>query len=184
MEYYSDEDIARMKEKGCEEITIKHARKIQAKADALIKTIRYAFLGVKLEEGIGMLQAQGIDDYENEDKCQKLRAQDELNDWENISSEKLNKCYSSLSFFDSKGMKFHLPAYMIADIKNQYEFGLAFNLAHLSDYSKTQFEELNGIQRKAVRIFLEYMLENEEYEFEEPEIQRAISEFWSSQSRE
>ena len=127
MEYYSDEDIARMKGNGYEAITINYARKIQAKADALIKIIRYAFLDVKLEEGIGLLQAQGIDDYESEDKCQKLRAQDELNDWGNISSEKLNKCYSSLSFFDSKGMKFHLPAYMIADIKNQYDFGLAFD---------------------------------------------------------
>jgi hypothetical protein len=66
------------------------------------------------------------------------------------SAELLNKCSSSLSFFDDEGMRFHLPAYLIADLNGEYRFGMAFALTQSSEIDE-QFWLLNQDQREAVR---------------------------------
>jgi hypothetical protein len=55
-------------------------------------------------------QAQAIDDYEDEATCGRHLQDDEKEDWSRIPIEGLNRCNSSLSFFDAEGMRFHLPA--------------------------------------------------------------------------
>jgi len=64
---------------------------------------------------------------------------DEKMNWENIPSSELERCNSSLSFFDAKGMRFHLPAFMIVAINNGYHFELVFTLINVSGNSKTKF---------------------------------------------
>lgn len=179
MKYYPEEEIVQMKQNGYESLTIEKAQLIQSRADILISEICEAFKRVKLEEGIGLNEAQGIDDYEDQDSCKMLREKDEKEDWSKISVQELNRCYSSLSFFDKKGMRFHLPAFMIADIKDQYEYGLAFNLTNLNEYSENQYSGLSPEERTVVKKFLEYMSEDEEYLFERPTIQQALVGYWS-----
>jgi hypothetical protein len=145
----------------------------------LIPEIKEAFKDVTLDGGIGLSEANAIDNYENEAFKAACRKQDEKDNWNTIPSSQLNEYNSSLSFFDAKGMRFHLPAFIIADINEEYKFGMTFVLTHLSDYSKNQFQLLSEKQRKAVRSFLEYLFEHSGYEFEKPDIKNAIETYWS-----
>jgi hypothetical protein len=146
--------------------------------DDLCRLIREAFAGVKLGGGVGLQQAQGLDDHEDEQTCARYRANDEKEDWSRIPVEELNRCNSSLSFFDAEGMRFHLPAYLIADLRGLYHFGMAFSLTRLNDYSKSQFVLLSPVQRKAVRAFLLHILNEQDYEFDRPKINKALNEYW------
>ena len=98
-----------------------------------------------------------LDDYALEEAYwinEAARNIDEKMDWANIPIEQLNRCYSSPSFFDAEGMRFHLPAFMICDLKNEYNFDFCFSLTQINDYKMTQFSNLNKKQRQAVQPLL------------------------------
>jgi hypothetical protein len=145
----------------------------------LILEINEAFKDVELDNGIGLSEADAIDSYSDLGSRTECKKNDEKHNWNAISSDALNIYYCSLSYFDKKGMRFHLPAFMIADINGEYKFGMSFVLTHLSDHSRSQFELLSKKQREAVKLFLEYILEDPNYEFERPEIKAAIEGYWS-----
>lgn len=147
-------------------------------SETLRQTIREAFADVTLGSGIGLRQAQGIDDYEPSSVCARLRAQDEKEDWSKISCDDLNRCHSSLSFFDPEGMRFHLPAFLIAELRGLYRFGMVFCLSHLNEHTIGQFALLTPSQRLAVRAFLLLAAESEAYKFDRPHILRALEEYW------
>ena len=153
-------------------------RVMDKNAAALIETVRAAFKGVALEDGIGLFEAQGLDDYKTSAECRKLRQQDEKHRWEEISVADLNSCYSSLCFCDAKGMRFHLPAFLLADIRGTYNLDMTFTLTHLSDYSKSQFSALSLEQRQAVRAYLSYIRDTELYALDRPQIDWALQEYW------
>ena len=79
--------------------------------------VRRAFYGVTLGNGVGLLHGQGLDYYADRQTLAQYRAKDEKLDWTRIGVTELNRCHSSLSFFDAEGMRFHLPAYLIADLE-------------------------------------------------------------------
>src|SRR2546425_7467608 len=58
--------------------------------EALSNKIREAFTGVTLGSGIGLQQAQGIDEHEDESTCARFRASDEKEDWTRIPVSELN----------------------------------------------------------------------------------------------
>ena len=105
MKYYSDDDIREMKKNGYESMTIEKAQNIKLPADALISEIIKTFKDVKLQGGIGLNEAQGLDDYEDKATLIKLKRKDEKDNWQKIQTKELNRCNSSLSFFDPKGME-------------------------------------------------------------------------------
>ena len=179
MEYYSSEDIAEMKRNGYEAETIDKLRAIQEQADELISIISNAFDGVKLEDGVGLDEAQAIDDYKSAEQRIQQRQSDEKEYWHKIPFSELNRCNSSLSFFDAKGMRFHLPAYMIAEIKNYYIHGMSFCLTNLSGYAKKQFRLFSRDQREAVRRFLNYLYNSSEYIYAYDEIANSLLEYWN-----
>ena len=149
----------------------------------LISQINSAFKDIELDGGIGLSEANAIDNYKDEQFREECKKNDEKLHWDNIPSSSINEYYSSLSFFDAKGMRFHLPAFMIAEIKGEYRFGMSFSLTHLSDYTKSQFEFLNEKQREVVVLFLNHLLMDSNYEFEKPTIERAIENYWSAPFR-
>lgn len=146
--------------------------------EALCNTIREAFAGVTLGRGVGLQEAQGIDDYEDADTCSRYRATDQKEDWSCIPVSVLNRCNSSLSFFDAEGMRFHLPAFLIADIHGTYNCGMAFCLTQSHDYDH-YFRLLSDAQRRAVRQFLLHIAEQPDYEFDRPHIVRALDDYWT-----
>lgn len=141
--------------------------------------IRVAFAGVALGNGVGLQQARGLDDHADEETCAKLRLGDEKEDWTRISGDLLNAYNSSLSFFDAEGMRFHLPAYLIADLRGECGVGMDFCLTHLDDHKEQKFSLLSAAQRAAVREYLRFILEEPDYKFGRPHIERALAGFWS-----
>lgn len=149
--------------------------------DQIIESIRKAFCDVKLGDGIGLWEAQAIDDYQSEDVQRKERQIDEKEDWSSFTPDVLKKCHSSLSFFDANGMRFHLPAFIIKSLKGEVDDPV-FHLTQLDDYAMSKLTTLSDNQIKAVINYLVWCLENEDFEYEHPEIQQALDEYWTPRS--
>lgn len=138
--------------------------------EELVEKIQLAFEDVRLEDGIGLWEAQGLDDYADTDVMKRLKQKDERINWENVSYQDLAHCESSLSFFDAKGMRFCLPKFLIFDIletqilkeQNLYSPDVVFTLTNdlESEYQLNRFSLFNMEQVKCVIAFLEYKLAN------------------------
>jgi hypothetical protein len=142
--------------------------------------IREAFRGVTLGRGVGLWEGQALDDYADEATRHRYRECDEKHDWERIPVDSLNRCQSSLSFFDAEGMRFHLAAFLIAELESRADVGCVFHLTHLDDYAKSKLTALSREQTKAVREFLLFLRDLPDYEFDRAQIERALSDYWTS----
>ena len=145
----------------------------------LRQSIEAAFENVTLGDGIGLWQAQAIDDYENEKGQLAARNRDEKLDWKTISGNDLIRCNSSLSFFDADGMRFHLPAFILSDEFHEHTDSLIYSLTCLNDYVLNMFSSLTTSQRKVVTEYLIWCKNHKDYEFEKEEIERSLKEFWN-----
>lgn len=145
---------------------------------AVIAAIAAAFAEVTLGDGIGLWEAQAIDDYEIAAVRQRNRAKDEKHDWRNIAPEVLQRCHSSLSFFDADGMRFHLPAYLLASLDNAVDDPL-FHLTYLNDYTTSRFTTLTDAQRQAIVQYLQWCLTQEIYQFDHDAIRSALATYWT-----
>lgn len=144
----------------------------------VLKLIRAAFSDVHLGDGVGLRQGQGLDDYADNRTLASYRKQDEKQDWSAIAVADLDQCYSSLSFFDPDGMRFHLPAYLVADLEGTLRTAdVLFHLTSMTDYAKSQFVSLSQVQRDAVREFLLLRLSTCAT-FVRPIIERALRDYW------
>jgi len=177
-------DIDSMRKNGYDPVTIRgaEARLLRFEQGSVIADqIRAAFAGVTLGNGVGMQESRGKDDYEDDETLAKYRSYDEKDDWQKIPLSELNRASGGLCFFDAEGMRFHLPAHLIADLRGEYNFGMAFILTHLSDHCLTQFELLGPEQRRSVRAFLLHILNDPDYEFDREDIQRALDSYWTGE---
>jgi tetratricopeptide (TPR) repeat protein len=143
--------------------------------EQLNEQIRQAFAGVCLGNGIGLREGDGLDDYATAEDCAKYRELDEKTDWQKLCSEDLNQFHSSLSFFDAEGMRFHLPAYLLAELDGTYGFCLIYRLTSGDE----RFALLNKSQRNAVRAFLKFIEYEPDYEFDREDIHFAIASLWN-----
>lgn len=147
--------------------------------EGLVVAVSEAFAGVILGSGIGLLEANGLDDYANEKALAAYREIDEKWNWSEIPLESLNRYSSSFSFFDAEGMRFHLPAFLIASMRGEYAFDLVFNLTQTS-LLEEQCSLLTQQQRKLVREYLEFAEGEESHEFDCEHIRRALENYWAS----
>ena len=144
--------------------------------------IRTAFAGVTLGAGVGLRQGQGLDDYADAHTLASLRARDEQHDWAAIPVPDLDDC-NSLSFFDAEGMRFHLPAYLIADLEGTLASAdPMFHLVHCVDGMESRFALLSPAQREAVREYLLLRLSDANHEFVHPMIRTALETYWAAPS--
>ncbi len=185
MKHPSPTDFAEMRARGYDPSTIaemraraeQQSKRLEA-AQQVAHLIEAAFAGVTLGSGVGLPEAQGLDDYADAETRAACRAKDEKEDWHRIPAEALQRCNSSLSFFDAEGMRFHLPAYLLADLRGDYGFGMAFCLTQTSDCGR-YFRLLSPAQRRAVRAFLLHILDDPDYEFDRPHILQALDGYWA-----
>jgi hypothetical protein len=139
--------------------------------------IRDAFAGVNLGSGVGLMQGQGLDDYADDATLAELRSQDESSDWSRIDLDQLNAYSASLAFMDSAGMRFHLPAYLIADLQSGLiATDILFYLAGTSDFSC--FHLLDGLQRESIKKFLRIRLSDPGFRFQHSMIEAALKNYW------
>ena len=120
----------------------------------LIHTIQQAFSGVTLGNGIGLSEGNAMDDYAPAEERARCRKQDEHTHWHKIPVELLNQYYVALCYFDPEGMRFYLPAFLIADLQGRYHFDLVYTFIHLDEYKEQQFSLLNAQQKQAVAQYL------------------------------
>ena len=121
-------------------------------AKRVANIVRAAFAGVTLGDGIGLRQANGLDDYADSQTLAALRRQDEKYDWQAISFEDLDHFSCSLSFFDAEGMRFHLTAYLVAVLAGALLTApIILNLGCVGDGVESPFFNHTVPQRKAVR---------------------------------
>jgi len=181
----SQDDIDAMRANGYDPGTILEAEnQLQhcARGSKIADRIRSAFSGVTLGKGVGLKESRGKDDYEGAETLAKYRANDEKDDWERIPIEELNNASGGLCFFDAEGMRFHLPAYLIADLRGEYNFGMDFNLTHLSEHCLEQFALVNREQRQCVRDFLIHILDDPDYGlFNNERIHAALHSYWTDE---
>lgn len=144
----------------------------------VIEKIRKAFAGVSLGNGIGLKEAQGLDDYEDEWTCAKYRESDEKKDWTKFSPSELAKCHSSLSFFDPEGMRFHLPAFLIAELEETMWMSTELHLTRLDDYRLSQLSLLSTEQKRAVESFLWEILNDRRFRHSHEDISTALEDYW------
>ena len=118
-------------------------------ADTLMEEIALAFQGVKLEDGIGVHEAECIDDYykPNDEIYIHWRGQDERDDWRKVLSsffkeEDDNEWLSSRwCFMDDQGRRFILPCFLI-DVVKRYpadRYSLRGPFFFLEDEKRSQF---------------------------------------------
>lgn len=145
----------------------------------LISEITAAFENVELNGGIGLSEADAMDSYKDDKFLAECRIKDEKHSWQLIPFHELNMHHNGLSFFDAKSMRFHLPAFMIAIIRQEYRFDIPYALTDVSGNSNHLFALFSEKQKHAVKLFLENLLENIQYEFDQPNIEKVIENYWS-----
>lgn len=123
--------------------------------EALLDDIAEVFANVKLEDGIGMLEADGIDNYVEHNEQMRRRKRDEREYWQDLTPKELNANYCSFGFTDARGGLFLLPAYLLADLRDLHNFDFVSDLVKsLSSrtYRKihTWVERLNEKQADAL----------------------------------
>lgn len=91
----------------------------------------------------------------------------------------MNGAAASLCYFDAKGMRFHLPAYLIADLRGQLTQDIRF---HLNTRGLDErYSLLTAAQREAVRQFRTLQLDllpEPNLQFEGETIRAAVDGYW------
>ena len=146
--------------------------------DLIRNEIIAAFASVSLGEGIGLWQAQAIDDHETKEAQLKARERDEKTDWLAIPDIDISNCHSSLSFVDAEGMRFLMPAFIMVELSGKTSGVAIYSLSQEAIVSPERFHLFNNAQKQAIAIFLEFCLDDVNYAFDAPHIERALIEFW------
>lgn len=135
--------------------------KWEARRDVLAPIIIAAFKDVTLEDGISLHEADALDGYGD---TKAARLLDTEKSWMEVSLTEHRYNSAPLSFFDPKGFRFYLPAYMLWDLMNP---GLSSNIdlvwfltlpENESSRRLEQYKILNEEQSIAVRKYLEFFL--------------------------
>ncbi len=144
------------------------------KVDEVVSEISIAFANTKLDDGIGLFQANGLDDYASASELKQLRNCDEKNDWRKISHSDLERCNAAPSFFDAKGFIFHLPAFLIAELNDRHPYGFIDRLFRTEEHPEGWRMILTEDQRRAIISTLKLIRQYPNYEHDRNEIDWAI----------
>lgn len=120
------EFIEKLKDDGYDLWTIslwENWLQVLSQMPAAVQHIHDAFDDVKLGNGVGIHEANGLDDYAGECELARLRNLDERDDWRKLDTEFLEQYHSTPSFFDPRGFVFHLPAFLLAELDDKHEYG-------------------------------------------------------------
>lgn len=147
-------------------------------SQGVIEEIRAAFLGVILGGGTGLQEANGLDDREDVETLANLRATDEKEEWERIPASILNHCFCSPAFLNAEGMRFYLPAFLVAELRGEYHMDFWTYLTGLDDWKKAKFALLNAAQKRATCRFLTHLRDELSDLDQQQDIDLALEEFW------
>jgi hypothetical protein len=177
MRRISADDIAEMRRNGCErdaiadaELWLSHCRE----AEVVAAKVRAAFCDVTLGDGIGLRESDGIDDYAGADELARLRALDEKLDWTKISPDLLSRCNAAPSFLDERGMLFHTPAFVVAELTDAADVGFIDRLIYGSYTAITFHRLLTPEQRVALIACFRFYGGIDHYCYDSEDIGKAV----------
>lgn len=173
-------DIAEMRARGYDRTTIAEAEGWLVKcheADALIEMVRQAFSRVQLEDGIGLREACGLDDYAGPEELKRLRAMDEKHDWQRITAELLTQANAAPSFLDAQGMLFHTPAFIVAELSGEFHHDFIDRLIDGSYMARDFPRLLTTEQRKAIIACIRFYGSIPHFLYEPDRIASAVKRF-------
>jgi len=166
---------------------------VEMNRSSLIKDIEKAFNDVVLENGVGIFEAEAIDDYADDNEVKKQRAKDRetWDRWQDIPDEIISKYYSVLCFVDPQGMKFLLPAYMRFALK-RYDIDASASIdstIYALDRGLESFkgdpEILSENQKSTIAKFLKYLVLEAGDNFVDSLVaSRAYEQHWSKYEKE
>jgi antitoxin component YwqK of YwqJK toxin-antitoxin module/ankyrin repeat protein len=120
----------------------------------LIEEIKNEFKEVKLNGGMGLNCAKSFDDYEY-DKIDDMLEEEE--NWANISFDDLNDKSGGFRYFDSRGLLFHLPAYLVCELNYKFEQDLInYFVSEQFDRLVKKFSSFNYEQMRVTINCFEY----------------------------
>lgn len=128
--------------------------------EQLIQCIYNAFKDVKLEDGIGLLEAEMIDyNYDRTEAHNK----DEREDWTKLLPIfYVPYAIEGWTFMDAKGIRFHLPCYLLQDLESllyPWDNPLIYTLNNVENSRFNELKILNVNQRLVIIDFLNYKIE-------------------------
>ncbi len=134
-----------------------------ATIEQLIKQIQNAFAGTRLEDGTTIHEADLEGCYLKEEDRLEARAKDTEVDWSEVPDWKVERFPSVLSFFDLKGWRFYIPAYMIWTLRNWRTTNLiiadfvvwSFDPT-MPEISLPRYESLSTAQAHAAYCFVKF----------------------------
>lgn len=154
----------------------------------LLRQIEEAFAGVELGDGVSLHETIVIDDYGTAEERSEARRHDEKHDWRKLIDDPELLAVHGIggpNFFDDRGFRFHLPAYLSVAVVDLYREdadvilgSVMFNLSVPCERTREMLAILNGAQRRCVYDVLVFLWT--EYEFDDPELECAIDDYWSS----
>lgn len=147
------------------------------RADNLIGKIETAFANVVLGDGIGLLEAGGLDDYAPGSDLSDLRELDEKTDWRRIDEDDLSRGNAAPSFLDAKGLVFHLPAFICAELRGN-EIVDIFTRIVFDTFSDHGFRALlTSEQRSVIVDLLRFLGHSPGRWFDHDDIETAIARY-------
>ncbi len=161
-------DIEELRDRRCDNDTIQAyenwVRDFSPRVDDVVSQLTDAFAGTELGAGIGLWEAQGLDDYASAEELKNLRSKDENQDWRKIPIEHLNCCHAAPSFMDARGFVFHLPAFLIAKLNDQHGYGFLDRLSRQEEHPPGWSDMLTRQQKNAVVAALKLIQAHPDYE--------------------
>ena len=126
---------------------------------ALVERIREAFSGITVGPDTTLyLSGVAEDDYQSEEFIAELRRREIRNDWQSIPPSFLIACDDAIPFLDAEGMRYLLPAYMLAELQypDNGTIGLEIRLStrgfdeEITEYHNDRLSLLTERQRDCV----------------------------------
>ena len=173
----TDDDIEELRDHTRDEAWIAawvHWATLTDQLDAVVNQVSAAFARQQLGDGIGLYEAQAMDDYASPEELAQARQRDERNDWRRIGTEALNQCYPAPSYMDAKGFVFHLPALLIAELNDEFDYGFIDWLIDARRNLVDWISLLATPQREAIAATLRLVAKHPNYSESEDEIVAAI----------
>ncbi|GEM54315.1 hypothetical protein B0A58_06525 [Flavobacterium branchiophilum NBRC 15030 = ATCC 35035] len=126
-----------------------------------------AFKNVTLDDGIGFLEANAMDDYFSPEsqEYQEERAKDERTDWRKVAAmiSALDENYNSVAycFMDVKGLRFFLPVLLSLGHFGAIEIWMEYIVEEPKTTTNEKYKEMwNGLSFEQKICFLECMEQN------------------------
>ena len=181
--------VERLISDGCDVWTIELWSKwlgLSREFNSSLTAIAEAFSNLEVGEGIGMLEAYGIDIYVGPEDRSSRRERDERRRWQSISNAELNANYCSFWFCDAKGGLFLLPAYLLADLRGEYDFDFVGSVVRSITVRRhtplpAWIDKLNEGQRSALCNVFELLKSHPDFHSRQDKLSTVVASI--SQSR-